>query len=44
MSIQQLQHLRAADYPRMPWRNGAGVTAEVACNAGCWTAPYEIST
>ncbi len=34
MSIQQLQHLRAADYPRMPWRNGAGVTAEVACNAG----------
>ena len=31
MSIQQIQHLRLADYPRMPWRNGGGVTTEVAC-------------
>ncbi|MBB1597726.1 HutD family protein [Achromobacter sp. UMC46] len=32
---------RAADYPRMPWRNGAGTTQEVACNPGGSTAEFD---
>lgn len=31
---------RAADYPRMPWRNGGGTTQEVACNPGGHTASF----
>lgn len=34
MTIPHILHLRASDYPRMPWRNGGGVTTEVACNPG----------
>ena len=32
---------RAQDYPRMPWRNGAGTTQEVACNAGGSSAAFD---
>jgi len=33
--IQNRSHLlRAADYPRMPWKNGAGSTLEIARDAG----------
>jgi environmental stress-induced protein Ves len=32
---------RAADYPRMPWRNGGGTTQEVACNPGGNSASFE---
>jgi environmental stress-induced protein Ves len=32
MSLPRI--LRAADYPRMPWKNGAGSTLEVARDAG----------
>lgn len=28
------QHLRAIDYPRMPWKNGAGSTEEITRDAG----------
>ncbi|MEQ4618889.1 MAG: HutD family protein [Corticimicrobacter sp.] len=31
MSNVQVRHYRAADYPSMPWRNGGGITHEVAC-------------
>ncbi|WP_443191195.1 HutD/Ves family protein [Pseudomonas indica] len=29
-----ISHLRAVDYPRMPWKNGAGSTLEIARDAG----------
>lgn len=29
--------LSPADYRRIPWKNGGGVTIEVACEAGAWT-------
>ncbi|WP_137886318.1 HutD family protein [Pseudomonas sp. 2FE] len=32
--MTQLRILRAADYPRMPWKNGAGSTLEIARDAG----------
>ncbi|MBP5119253.1 HutD family protein [Pseudomonas protegens] len=30
----QLTHLLAADYPRMPWKNGGGSTEEIARDTG----------
>lgn len=36
-----VHHYRAADYPRMPWRNGGGTTQEVACNPGGSTASFD---
>lgn len=41
MAVSQIKRLAAADYPRMPWRNGGGVTAEVACNEGGSIAGFE---
>lgn len=32
---------RAADYPRMPWRNGGGTTQEIACNPGGHSASFD---
>lgn len=32
--MTQSRLLRAADYPRMPWKNGAGSTLEIARDAG----------
>lgn len=32
--MSQSRLLRAADYPRMPWKNGAGSTLEIARDAG----------
>ncbi|CAB3712267.1 Protein Ves [Achromobacter deleyi] len=32
---------RAQDYPRMPWRNGGGITQEVACNPGGSSAAFD---
>ncbi|MFV3307227.1 HutD family protein [Pseudomonas sp. NY15181] len=32
--MTQIQHFKAADYPRMPWKNGAGSTLEIARDAG----------
>lgn len=32
--MTQIQILRASDYPRMPWKNGAGSTLEMARDAG----------
>ncbi|MDH4554672.1 HutD family protein [Pseudomonas sp. BN417] len=32
--MSQYRLLRAADYPRMPWKNGAGSTLEIARDAG----------
>ncbi len=32
--MTQLRILRAAEYPRMPWKNGAGSTLEIARDAG----------
>ncbi|WP_271409592.1 HutD/Ves family protein [Pseudomonas sp. Q1-7] len=32
--MTQSRLLRAADYPRMPWKNGAGSTQEIARDAG----------
>lgn len=29
-----IQRLRASDYPRMPWKNGAGTTLEIQRDAG----------
>lgn len=41
MSTPEIRLLRAADYPRMPWRNGGGTTQEVACNPGGSTAAFD---
>lgn len=32
--MRRIQLLRAADYPRMPWKNGAGSTLEIARDQG----------
>ncbi|WP_079203464.1 HutD family protein [Pseudomonas sp. CC6-YY-74] len=32
--MSRMQILRAADYPRMPWKNGAGSTLEIARDQG----------
>ncbi|CAM3655772.1 putative 21.2 kDa protein in hutC 3'region [Pseudomonas reidholzensis] len=32
--MSQVQLLRAADYPRMPWKNGGGFTEEITRDAG----------
>lgn len=32
--MSQLRVLRACDYPRMPWKNGGGFTAEITRDAG----------
>ncbi|WP_372877057.1 HutD family protein [Pseudomonas sp.] len=32
--MSRMQLLRAADYPRMPWKNGAGSTLEIARDRG----------
>lgn len=32
--MSQMQLLHAADYPRMPWKNGGGFTEEIARDAG----------
>jgi len=32
--MNQLKVLRAADYPRMPWKNGGGSTEEITRDAG----------
>ncbi|WP_300655044.1 HutD family protein [Pseudomonas sp.] len=32
--MSQIHILRAADYPRMPWKNGAGSTLEIARDQG----------
>ena len=32
--MSRMQILRAADYPRMPWKNGAGSTLEIARDRG----------
>lgn len=37
----RIQLYRAADYPRMPWRNGGGTTQEIACNPGGSTAQFD---
>lgn len=41
MKQPEVHLYRAADYPRMPWRNGAGTTQEVACNPGGSTAAFD---
>lgn len=41
MNPAAIRNLRAADYPRMPWRNGAGTTQEVACNPGGSSAAFD---
>ena len=40
MNPSDVRLYRAADYPRMPWRNGGGTTQEVACNPGGHTASF----
>lgn len=32
--MSQLKVLRAADYPRMPWKNGGGSTEEITRDTG----------
>ena len=41
MTTPDIHLYRAADYPRMPWRNGGGTTQEVACNPGGSTAAFD---
>lgn len=41
MNPLDLRLYRAADYPRMPWRNGGGTTQEVACNPGGSSAAFD---
>lgn len=41
MTHPEVHLYRAADYPRMPWRNGGGTTQEVACNPGGGTAAFD---
>ncbi|WP_313623827.1 HutD family protein [Achromobacter sp.] len=41
MNHSDVRLYRAADYPRMPWRNGGGTTQEVACNPGGNSASFE---
>ncbi len=42
--MNELNVLRAVDYPRMPWKNGGGSTEEITRDAGeglegSWLAP-----
>ena len=41
MTPRNIRLYRAADYPRMPWKNGGGTTQEVACNPGGSSAAFE---
>ncbi|MGS1104890.1 HutD/Ves family protein [Achromobacter anxifer] len=41
MKQAEVHLYRAADYPRMPWRNGGGTTQEVACNPGGSAAAFD---
>jgi len=41
MKQPEVHLYRAADYPRMPWRNGGGTTQEVACNPGGSAAAFD---
>ena len=41
MNHPEVRLYRAADYPRMPWRNGGGTTQEVACNPGGSAAAFD---
>lgn len=41
MNHPDVRLYRAADYPRMPWRNGGGTTQEIACNPGGSTASFD---
>ena len=41
MNPPNVRLYRAADYPRMPWKNGGGTTQEVACNPGGSTAAFD---
>jgi environmental stress-induced protein Ves len=41
MNRPDVRVYRAADYPRMPWRNGGGTTQEVACNPGGSSAAFD---
>ncbi len=41
MTQPEVHLYRAADYPRMPWRNGGGTTQEVACNPGGSAAAFD---
>lgn len=41
MKPRNIRLYRAADYPRMPWKNGGGITQEVACNPGGSSAAFD---
>lgn len=41
MNHPDVRLYKAADYRRMPWRNGAGTTQEVACNPGGSAAAFD---
>ncbi|MGH8815325.1 MAG: HutD/Ves family protein [Achromobacter pestifer] len=41
MTAPEVRLYRAADYPRMPWRNGGGTTQEVACHPASGTAAFD---
>jgi environmental stress-induced protein Ves len=41
MKQPEVHLYRAADYPRMPWRNGGGTTQEVVCNPGGSAAGFD---
>ncbi|MEN4922687.1 HutD family protein [Achromobacter spanius] len=41
MNHPDVRLYRAADYPRMQWRNGGGTTQEVACNPGGSSAAFD---
>lgn len=41
MTPRNIRLYRAADYPRMPWKNGGGITQEVARNPGGSNAAFD---
>lgn len=41
MTARNIRLYQAADYPRMPWKNGGGTTQEVARNPGDSSAAFE---
>jgi environmental stress-induced protein Ves len=41
MTPRNIRLYQAADYPRMPWKNGGGTTQEVARNPGDGSAAFE---
>ena len=41
MTLRNIRLYQAADYPRMPWKNGGGTTQEVARNPGDGSAAFE---